>query len=251
MLARRIIPCLDVDRGRVVKGQRFQAIKDVSDPAELAKRYSLEGADELVFYDITASSEKRAIDHQFVEAVAKEINIPFCVGGGIQSVEDMVDILRKGADKVSINTSAVLNPSLIEEGAKRFGNQCIVVSIDAKKKGDDYFVWTHGGRQETSLRVEDWAAQAVELGAGELVLNSIDQDGEKTGYDLSLIERIVKRVNVPVIASGGAGTVDHFVEAAQAGADGLLAASLFHFKIVEIKAVKDALAKQQIPVRKD
>ena len=251
MLARRIIPCLDVDQGRVVKGQRFKSLIDVADPSVLAEKYSLEGADELVFYDITASSDGRAISHLFVKDVAEKINIPFCVGGGITSVEDMAFILRQGADKVSINTAAVLNPSLIEEGAKKFGSQCIVVSIDAKKEGDDYFVYTHGGRQKTDLNVIDWAIKAVALGAGELVLNTIDTDGEKAGYDTVLIQTITNLVNVPVIASGGAGTLSHFVDAANAGADGLLAASVFHFQTLSIQDVKAALAKHHIPVRNE
>jgi cyclase len=251
MLARRIIPCLDVDQGRVVKGQRFKSLIDVADPSVLAEKYSLEGADELVFYDITASSDGRAISHLFVKDVAEKINIPFCVGGGITSVEDMAFILRQGADKVSINTAAVLNPSLIEEGAKKFGSQCIVVSIDAKKEGNDYFVYTHGGRHKTDLNVIDWALKAVALGAGELVLNTIDTDGEKAGYDTTLIKTITSRVNVPVIASGGAGTLAHFVDAANAGADGLLAASVFHFQTLSIKEVKAALAEHHIPVRNE
>jgi cyclase len=250
MLAKRIIPCLDVNQGRVVKGQQFKKLKDVADPAELALRYSNEGADELVFYDITASSDVRKISHTFVKDVADQINIPFCVGGGISSLEDMTFILRQGADKVSINTAAVLNPSLIQEGALKFGAQCMVLSIDAKKEGDTYYVYTHGGRQKTSLKVIDWVLQGIELGAGEIVLNTIDTDGELSGYDTELIQTVSSLVNVPVIASGGAGTVDHFIDAAMAGAEGLLAASVFHFETLQIKEVKDALFEKGIPVRR-
>ena len=251
MLARRIIPCLDVDAGRVVKGQRFQAIKDVADPATLAKRYALEGADELVFYDITASSDTRPIGHAFVQAVAKTINIPFSVGGGITSVADMAFILNQGADKISINTAAVQNESLIREGALKFGSQCIVVSIDIKKVDGTYTVFTHGGRTNTQMDAIQWAKRAVELGAGELVLNTMDTDGVQEGYDTEFIERITKSVNVPVIASGGAGRLEHFVDAAKAGADGLLAASVFHFQTLSIADVKDALETAHIPVRKE
>lgn len=251
MLAKRIIPCLDVDQGRVVKGQRFQALKDVADPATLAKRYSLEGADELVFYDITASSDARPIGHQFVKDVAATINIPFCVGGGITSVEEMSFILKQGADKISINTAAVLHPSLIQEGANRFGSQCIVVSIDIKKVDGDYYVFTHGGRNNTGMLAIDWALKAVQLGAGELVLNAMDTDGEKTGYDTALIAEVANTVNIPIIASGGAGTLNHFIEGAKAGADGLLAASVFHFQTLSIQAVKEALDHAHIPTRKE
>ncbi len=250
MLAKRIIPCLDVNQGRVVKGQQFKSLKDVADPATLALRYSNEGADELVFYDITASSDERKISHAFVSQVAQQINIPFCVGGGISSVEDMHFILRQGADKISINTAAVLNPQLIKEGALRFGSQCIVLSVDAKKEGDEYLVYTHGGRQKTDLNVIEWIKKAVALGAGEIVLNTIDTDGELKGYDTLLIKMISNLVPVPVIASGGAGEIHHFVEAAKAGAEGLLAASVFHFETISIQDVKEALYKEGIPVRR-
>ncbi len=251
MLARRIIPCLDVDNGRVVKGQRFQAIKDVADPATLAKRYAQEGADELVFYDITASSDTRPIGHDFVQAVAKELNIPFCVGGGITSVADMAFLLNQGADKISINTAAVLNESLIQEGAEKFGSQCIVVSIDIKNVDGTYMVFTHGGRKNTGLDALEWAKRAVELGAGELVLNTMDTDGIRQGYDTPFIKMVADAVNVPVIASGGAGSLEHFINAAKAGADGLLAASVFHFQTLSIADVKKALGDAQIPVRKE
>lgn len=251
MLARRIIPCLDVSHGRVVKGQKFKDLLDVADPAELGKRYALEGADELVFYDITASNEAREISLQFVGEVARQINIPFCVGGGVRTVDDFHKILRQGADKVSVNTAAVLNPSLIKEAANRYGSQCVVLSIDAKKVGEGYRVVTHGGRQETDIDVLAWAQEGVRLGAGEIVLNTIDTDGLKTGYDLDLLAQLTALVNVPVIASGGAGTIDHFVEAAKVGADGILAASVFHYGLIQIDEVKEALLAAGIPARKE
>lgn len=251
MLAKRIIPCLDVDHGRVVKGQQFQDLKDVADPATLAMKYAEEGADELVFYDITASSDARKIGHRFVKAVAHHINIPFAVGGGITSLDDITFILRQGADKVSLNTAAVLDPTFIQAAAEKFGSQCIVLSIDAKKVGDSYVVFTHGGRQPTTLDVVRWAKKGVELGAGELVLNTIDTDGQQNGYDTDLITTIAKQVNVPVIASGGAGQLQDFVNAALAGADGLLAASVFHYQTLTIQAVKDILHEHQIPVRRN
>ena len=250
MLAKRIIPCLDVNQGRVVKGQQFKGLKDVADPSALALRYSAEGADELVFYDITASSDERKIGHTFVKDVARQINIPFCVGGGISSLDDITFILRQGADKVSLNTAAVQTPDLIKEGALRFGSQCIVLSIDAKKENGEYLVYTHGGRQRTALKVIDWALQGVELGAGEIVLNTMDTDGEQDGYDTALIQAIASSVNVPVIASGGAGKLEHFIEAALAGAEGLLAASVFHFETLKIRDVKEALYQKSIPVRR-
>ena len=249
MLARRIIPCLDVSHGRVVKGQQFKALLDVADPAELGKRYALEGADELVFYDITASNEARDISLQFVSEVAKEINIPFCVGGGVRTVDDFHKILRQGADKVSVNTAAVLNPALIEEAANRYGSQCVVLSIDAKKVGDRYVVYTHGGRTPTDLDAIAWAIEGVRLGAGEIVINAIDTDGLKTGYDLRLIKQLTDVLNVPVIASGGAGEIHHFVDAAKVGADGILAASVFHYGLITIDAVKAALLEAGIPAR--
>lgn len=251
MLARRIIPCLDVSEGRVVKGTQFQNIIDVDDPATLGRRYASEGADELVFYDITASAENRPISHEFVAQVAREINIPFAVGGGIRSLEDIHFILRQGADKVSLNSSAVAHPQLIQAAANRFGSQCIVLSMDVKKIGSSYRVTTQGGRHVTDLEALAWAEQGVALGAGEIVLNTMDTDGVQGGYDVALIEALTRRVNVPVIASGGAGKVDDFVKAAAAGADGLLAASVFHFGTLSIAAVKDALDHAGFPVRKE
>lgn len=251
MLARRIIPCLDVAGGRVVKGQQFKDLIDVDDPATLGRRYAAEGADELVFYDITASAEQRSISHEFVAQVARELNIPFAVGGGIRSLDDIQFILRQGADKVSLNSSAVANPQLIQDAATRFGSQCIVLSIDAKKIGDTYRVTTQGGRHLTTLDVIEWAVQGVALGAGEIVLNTMDTDGEQHGYDIDLLTQLTAAVNVPVIASGGAGHIDHFIAAAKAGADGLLAASVFHFQTLTIHEVKEALHAAGVPVRRD
>lgn len=250
MLARRIIPCLDVRDGRVVKGTKFQDIQDVDDPKTLGKRYSQEGADELVFYDITASAEARDISLQFVEEVAQELNIPFCVGGGIKTIEDITKVLRKGADKVSINSAAIANPSLITEGAKKFGSQCIVLSMDVKEEDGAYIVYQNGGRTKTNLTALEWAVEGVRLGAGELVINSMNFDGMKQGFDIALLQQITHAVNVPVIASGGAGTIDHFLElATSTNVDGYLAASVFHFNTIPIPTLKDALIEQGVPIR--
>lgn len=250
MLARRIIPCLDVRDGRVVKGTKFQDIKDVDDPKTLGRRYSQEGADELVFYDITASAEARDISMHFVEDVAKELNIPFCVGGGIKSMEDIARVLRKGADKVSINSAAISNPSLITEGAKKYGSQCIVLSMDVKEEDGKYVVYQNGGRKKTNLNAVDWAIEGVKLGAGELVINSMNFDGMKQGFDIKLLQEITSKVNVPVIASGGAGTVQDFIElGTETDVDGYLAASVFHFGEIAISDLKDALQEEGIPVR--
>lgn len=251
MLARRIIPCLDVRDGRVVKGKKFQAIKDVEDPAKLGKIYSDEGADELVFYDITASYEKRQISLEFIEKVAKTIQIPFCVGGGIKSLEDFETILRKGADKVSINTAAVLNPNLIKAASEKYGSQCVVLSIDVKQNADNrYSVYLNGGRDKTDLDAVAWAKQGVALGAGELVINSMDKDGTKEGYDIGLLKQIGEATNVPIIASGGAGEMRHFKEAIEeADVDGVLAASVFHYGEIKIKALKTYLKQANIAIR--
>jgi imidazole glycerol-phosphate synthase subunit HisF len=251
MLTRRIIPCLDVRDGRVVKGKQFNQIIDVDDPAVLGKFYSEQGADELVFYDITASAENRKTSYQFVEEVAKNVFIPFCVGGGVNSIEDVKLLLRMGADKISLNSGAIKNPRLISEAAKAFGTQCVVLSIDAKRneKGS-WSVYMHGGRIETELDAIEWAKEGVSLGAGEIVINSIDEDGMKQGYDLKLLKSITDAVNVPVIASGGAGQIDHFVEAVKStNVDGILAASVFHFKEIKIHELKQALHKENISVR--
>ena len=251
MLTKRIIPCLDVRNGRVVKGKKFKDIVDVDDPATLGKFYSDSGADELVFYDITASNEERKTSLEFVKRVAEEINIPFCVGGGVSTIDDFTNILLKGADKVSVNSSAVKNPQLIREASEKFGAQCVVLSMDAKKNDEgSWSVYVKGGREKTDLDAIEWAKKGVELGAGEIVVNSIDEDGMKNGYDIELLSKITSAVNVPVIASGGAGNMDDFVKAAkEADADGILAASFFHFGEIKIKDLKEYMKKQGVEVR--
>jgi len=257
VLTRRIIPCLDVKAGRVVKGIKFRDHRDAGDPVEMAAFYNREGADELVFYDITASSDNRAIMRDVVERTARQIFIPLTVGGGLRTVEDMQNMLQAGADKVSINTAAVLNPKLITDGAKRFGSQCIVLGMDTQRiPGSNPLWWevfTHtgadGGRG-TGLDAVEWAIKAVELGAGEIVVNSIDADGTQAGYDLELLRAISERVNVPVVASGGAGTPNDFFKALIDGkADAVLAASIFHYRTYSIRDVKEFLADKGIPVR--
>lgn len=249
MVAIRVIPCLDVNAGRVVKGTNFVDLRDAGDPVEIAKRYNVEGADEVVFLDITASSDKRAITLDVVRKTAEQVFIPLTVGGGIRTVDDMRTLLKAGADKISINTAAVLNPQLIYDGSKKFGNQCIVVAIDAKRENDSWKVYTHGGRTRTDLDVIKWAQKCVELGAGEILLTSMDKDGTKDGYDLELMEEVTKVVDVPVIASGGAGKKEHFVDVCKKGASAVLAASLFHFKELEISDLKQYLKQNKIEVR--
>lgn len=251
MLTKRIIPCLDVRNGRVVKGKKFKDIVDVDDPATLGKFYSDSGADELVFYDITASNEERKTSLEFVKRVAEEINIPFCVGGGVSTIDDFTNILLKGADKVSVNSSAVKNPQLIREASEKFGAQCVVLSMDAKKNDEgSWSVYVKGGREKTDLDAIEWVKKGVELGAGEIVVNSIDEDGMKNGYDIELLSKITSAVNVPVIASGGAGNMDDFVKAAkEADVDGILAASVFHFGEIKIKDLKEYMKKQGVEVR--
>ena len=252
MLTKRIIPCLDVNAGRVVKGVNFVNLIDAGDPVEVAKAYNMEGADELVFLDITASSDSRNTVVDMVRRVAEEVFIPFTVGGGIRSVSDMKQILREGADKISINTSAVMNPDLISEGALRFGSQCIVVAIDAKRRADGsgWTVYVKGGREDTGMDAVEWAEKAVGLGAGEILLTSMDADGTKAGYDIPLTRAISSAVGVPVIASGGAGSLDDFRAAfEEGGADAALAASLFHFRELAISDVKDYLEEHGVPVR--
>ena len=253
MLAKRIIPCLDVKDGRVVKGIRFLGLRDAGDPVESARFYDEEGADELVFLDITASHEGRAIMRAVVERTAEQVFIPFTVGGGIRTVADVEEMLRAGADKVSINTAAVQNPRLIEEGARRFGSQCMVVAIDAKggaRTPSGWEVYTHGGRTPTGMDAVAWARQAVDLGAGEILLTSMDTDGTRRGYDLPLLRAVTQAVSVPVIASGGAGCLEHFYQAlTDGGADAALAASLFHYRELSIRQVKAYLAERNVRVR--
>jgi cyclase len=235
MLAKRIIPCLDVDKGRVVKGVKFQNLRDAGDPVEVAKSYEEQSADELVFLDITASAEERKIMIEVVQRVAETIFIPFTVGGGVSSLEDIRRLLSAGADKVSINTAAVKNPQLIYESAKRFGSQCIVVAIDAKRSERGWEVYIHGGRTPTGLDAVEWAKRVESLGAGEILLTSMDSDGTKKGYDIELCRAVASAVSIPVIASGGAGTMEHFYEVfTKTNVDAALAASLFHFKEVSI-----------------
>lgn len=251
MLAKRIIPCLDVDKGRVVKGKKFEGIQDVADPVELGKFYSEQCADELVFYDITASHENRDIFLHIVEKVAGAIHIPFTIGGGIRSVEDFRKVLLAGADKVSVNSAAVANPSLIREGALRFGSQCVVLSIDAKRNGSgSWDVYVKGGRENTGLDAIQWALQGQELGAGEICINSIDADGVKEGYDMELNRILSQRLTIPIIASGGAGKKEDFLDVMEAGADAALAASVFHYKEIPIPDLKEYLYTNKIPVRR-
>ncbi|GHH97537.1 imidazole glycerol phosphate synthase subunit HisF [Neobacillus kokaensis] len=251
-LTKRIIPCLDVKDGRVVKGIQFVQLRDAGDPVELARVYDEQGADELVFLDISASVEGRKTMVEVVKAVASELAIPFTVGGGINSLEDMKKILRAGADKVSLNTAAVQNPTLIKEGADFFGSQCIVVAIDAKfdPAVNTWRVYTHGGRKPTDKLVIDWAKEAMELGAGEILLTSMDSDGEKNGFDLNLTRAVSEAVTIPVIASGGAGNAEHFAEAFEKGkADAALAASIFHYKETSVQEVKGYLHEKGVTVR--
>lgn len=247
--AKRIIPCLDVKDGRVVKGVNFVGLKDAGDPVEIAKRYNEEGADELTFLDITASHEERDTIVHIVEQVAKEVFIPLTVGGGIRKLDDIYKLLNVGCDKVSVNSAAVKRPDLINEGAKRFGSQCIVVAIDVKKTGDRYRVYLNGGRIDTGIDAVLWAKEAVDRGAGEILLTSMDTDGTKVGFDIPITEQISSLVNVPVIASGGAGTMGHIKEAFEHGADAALAASIFHFKEIDIMELKHYLQDNGIPVR--
>lgn len=250
MLAKRIIPCLDVDKGRVVKGVKFQNLRDAGDPVEVAKGYEEQSADELVFLDISASAEERKIMIEVVQRVAETIFIPFTVGGGVSSLEDIRRLLSAGADKVSINTAAVKNPQLIYESAKRFGSQCVVVAIDAKRSQKGWEVYIHGGRTPTGLDAVEWAKRVEGLGAGEILLTSMDADGTKKGYDIELCKAVASAVSIPVIASGGAGTMEHFYEVfAKTNVDAALAASLFHFKEVSIPELKAYLKNKGVHVR--
>lgn len=248
--AKRIIPCLDVNNGRVVKGVNFVGLKDAGDPIEVAKRYNDEGADELCFLDITASSDGRDTIVHVVEEVAKQLFIPLTVGGGIRKIDDISRLLNVGCDKVSLNSSAVDNPNLIYEAANKFGSQCVVVAIDVKKNSNgSYNVFVHGGRKDTGLDAIQWAKRVYDLGAGEILLTSMDSDGTKAGYDLNITSAISNSVQIPVIASGGAGTMEHILQAFQNGADAALAASIFHYKEIEIIKLKKFLKDKGIGVR--
>lgn len=252
MHTKRIIPCLDVKDGRVVKGINFVNLIDAGDPVACGKAYDAAGADELVFLDITASSDRRAIVADMVRRVAETVFIPFTVGGGIRTVDDFREILREGADKIAINSAAIDNPQLISDAADKFGSQCVVVAIDAKRRadGNGWTIYKHGGRLDCGIDAIEWAARADRLGAGEILLTSMDCDGTKAGYDIELTRAVSEAVSIPVIASGGAGTVDHFYDAVTAGkADAALAASLFHFKELEIREVKEALRARGVSVR--
>ena len=249
-VAVRVIPCLDVDAGRVVKGVNFTGLRDAGDPVEMARVYDAEGADELTFLDITASSSGRETTYEVVRRTAEQVFIPLTVGGGVRTVGDVDALLRAGADKVGVNTAAVARPEFLREAAHRFGSQCIVLSIDARRAaGGGFEVTTHGGRRGTGIDAVQWAAHAQELGAGEILLNSMDADGTRVGYDLAMIRAVRARVTVPLIASGGAGTLADFAPAVAAGADAVLAASVFHFGQLRIAEVKAALAGQGVTVR--
>ena len=252
MFTKRIIPCLDVDNNRVVKGINFVNLRDAGDPVEVAKAYDKAGADELVFLDITASSDHRKTVVDMVRKVAENVFIPFTVGGGIRTVDDFKEILREGADKVAVNSAAIDNPRLVADAAYKFGSQCVVVAIDAKRRSDNsgWNIYKHGGRLDTGIDAVEWAKKVCELGAGEILLTSMDCDGTKNGYDIELTNSISSVVNIPIIASGGAGTKEHFYEALTKGnADAALAASLFHYKELEIKDLKEYLNSMGVSVR--
>ncbi|TSA49073.1 MAG: imidazole glycerol phosphate synthase subunit HisF [Nitrosomonadales bacterium] len=249
-LAKRIIPCLDVTDGRVVKGINFVELRDAGDPVEIARRYDEQGADELTFLDITASSDNRGLIFHIIEEVAAQVFIPLTVGGGVRAVEDVRNLLNAGADKVSINTAAVVNPQLVEDAAGRYGSQCIVVAIDAKRVGDHWEVFTHGGRKPTGLNAVEWAQRMAALGAGEILLTSMDRDGTRSGFDLELTRAISDAVAVPVIASGGVGNLDHLVDGVKlGGADAVLAASIFHYGEYSVRQAKLYMADHGIEVR--
>ena len=252
-VAKRIIPCLDVDKGRVVKGVNFLNIRDAGDPVEIAKRYDTEGADEITMLDITASHETRDTTYKTVESIASQVFIPLTVGGGVRKIEDIKKLLRSGADKVSINTSAVENPSFVKEAADKFGSQCIVVAVDAKAKTDKENTWevvTYGGRNRTGIDVLEWTEQVAEYGAGEILLTSMDRDGTKEGFDNNLVSKVSSGISIPVIASGGVGNLDHLIDGVKiGGAEAVLAASIFHFSEFSIKEAKEAMKASGIPVR--
>ena len=249
MLKNRIIPCLDVKNGRVVKGINFVDLKDAGDPVEQAKIYSDGGADEICFLDITASNENRDTIYDVVKETSKKCFVPLTVGGGVRNVDDINKLLNCGADKVSINTAAVQNPSVVEESSKKFGSQCIVVAIDAKKNGDIWEIFTHGGRKETEINAIEFALKMERSGAGELLVTSMDKDGTQSGYDIELMKTISESVNIPVIASGGVGTLDHLVDGIKSGASAVLAASIFHYGTYSVNEAKQYLASKNIPVR--
>lgn len=253
MHTKRVIPCLDIKDGRVVKGVRFLNLRDAGDPADVASAYDREGADEVVFLDITASADQRDTQLQWVREVAERLFIPFTVGGGIRTVEDFRVILREGADKIAVNSAAIMNPRLISDAADKFGSQCVVVAIDAKRREDEgsWSVYKNGGRVDMGLDAVKWAVEAERLGAGEILLTSMDCDGTKEGYDLELTKAVTESVSIPVIASGGAGKPEHFYEAlCNAGAEAVLAASLFHYKELEIRQVKEYLHQRGVSVRR-
>lgn len=250
MVAKRIIPCLDIDNNRTVKGVNFLNLIDAGDPVELAKIYSDEGADELVFLDITATKDKRKTLSKLAKKISENINIPFTVGGGIKSLEDASSLLRNGADKISINTQAVKTPNLVNEISLKFGNQCVVVAIDAKLINDSWFVYLVGGREKTKIKLLDWALEVQDRGAGEILFTSMNNDGTKSGFALDILQKLSDRLTIPVIASGGAGTIQDFTDVFKIGrADAALAASVFHFKEIEIKNLKENLVKNNIKVR--
>lgn len=250
MVAKRIIPCLDIDNNRTVKGVNFLNLIDAGDPVELAKIYSDEGADELVFLDITATKDKRKTLSKLAKKISENINIPFTVGGGIKSLEDASSLLRNGADKISINTQAVKTPNLVNEISLKFGNQCVVVAIDAKFINDSWFVYLVGGREKTKIKLIDWALEVQDRGAGEILFTSMNNDGTKSGFALDVLQKLSDKLTIPVIASGGAGTIQDFTDVFKIGkADAALAASVFHFKEIEIKNLKENLVKNNIKVR--
>lgn len=250
MLTKRIIPCLDIKNGRTVKGVNFEGLRDAGDPVELAKRYSEEGADELVFLDITATLEKRKTLVELVKRIAAEINIPFTVGGGIKTVDEIEELLKSGADKVSLNSSVVKDPDLINKASATFGAQAIVAAVDAKKNGDSWNVYIKGGTEDTGLDALEWMQEVEERGAGEILLTSMDRDGTKSGFDIELLEKVNKLVRIPVIASGGAGSIEHCIDAIKlANVDAVLAASIFHFKEIKIKDLKEQMQRSGIDMR--
>lgn len=250
MLSNRIIPCLDIKNGRTVKGVNFEGLRDAGDPVELASRYSKEGADELVFLDITATNERRKTLIELVSEISREISIPFTVGGGIRSVEEIADLLHAGADKVSLNSSIVRDPELITRAADRFGSQCIVAALDAKNTGISWNIFVKAGTEDTGIDAIDWATEVYNRGAGEILLTSMDRDGTKSGFDVDLLQIISEKVPIPLVASGGAGTIQHCIDAILIGkADAVLAASIFHFKEIEIEHLKLAMVEAGLPVR--